>query len=191
MIALAKKILKLLDSLAPHAEAIIMVGLRIWIAIIFWQSGLTKISNWDTTVSLFADEYKVPLLPPSLAACFATAFELAMPVFLTIGFMARLATIPLLAMTAVIQFTYLNSADHLIWALFLLAILIKGAGLYSWDYFIHSKISGGGKVGTVSVVIALLAVISLTVIAGHEVAATQAEDITPWLETWNKFWFGK
>ena len=41
----------------------------------FWNSGTTKLANWDTALALFSDEYKVPLLPPELAAYLAASVE--------------------------------------------------------------------------------------------------------------------
>ena len=51
----------------------------------FWNSGLTKIASWQTTVALFRDEYQVPLLPPEVAAVFGTTFELGCPLFIVLG----------------------------------------------------------------------------------------------------------
>lgn len=61
---------------------VLQLGMRLWMAKVFFTSGLTKVQDWDTTVLLFADEYKVPLLPPEAAATLGTTFELGMPVLL-------------------------------------------------------------------------------------------------------------
>ena len=50
--------------------------LRLGVALAFWRSGNAKLASWDTTLQLFANEYRVPLLPPELAADLATAVEL-------------------------------------------------------------------------------------------------------------------
>ncbi|MFX8327839.1 DoxX family membrane protein [Acinetobacter baumannii] len=42
----------------------------------------------------------------------ATAMETGMPVLLVAGLGARLAALPLMAMTLVIQFTYLDKRTH-------------------------------------------------------------------------------
>ena len=83
---------------------LLQLALRLWIARVFFNSGLTKIQDWDTTVLLFQEEYKVPLLPPDLAALLGTAFELGMPILLVAGLMTRVAALPLLGMSLVIQF---------------------------------------------------------------------------------------
>lgn len=115
----------------------LLLFIRFWIAQIFWYSGLTKISSWSSTLYLFRYEYAVPLIPYELAAISATFIELSMPIFLIAGFMSRFAAIPLLFMTAVIQFTYLDRIDHIYWALLLGCIILYGAGRFSADYLLR------------------------------------------------------
>ncbi|HAT1959220.1 TPA: DoxX family protein [Legionella pneumophila] len=121
------------------ALPVLVLFMRLWMAKIFWYSGMTKISNWQSTVFLFREEYKVPFVPPEITACLATSFELACPVLLIFGFATRLATLPLLAMTAVIQFTYLDLIDHRYWAMLLALILFYGPGSLSLDHLIFKK----------------------------------------------------
>jgi putative oxidoreductase len=115
------------------------------IAVVFWRSAQTKLANWDLTVALFRDEYRVPVLPPELAAPIATAFELACPVLLVLGLATRLATLPLIGMTLVIQiFVYPTSwPDHLIWTALLLSILARGPGALSLDHGIARLFAQG------------------------------------------------
>jgi putative oxidoreductase len=111
---------------------------RFTIAAVFWNSGQTKIASWLTTVALFRDEYQVPVLPPELAATLAATVELTCPVLLVLGLATRLATLPMLGMTFVIEvFVYPeNWLEHLTWATTLLFILTRGPGLLSLDHFI-------------------------------------------------------
>lgn len=120
--------------------SLILLLERFWMARIFFKSGLTKIDDWSNTLYLFANEYNVPLLPPALAAYGATAVELAAPVFLMLGLAARLATVPMLAMTAVIQFTYESHSQHAVWAMLLLTILCFGPGKLSVDCWLKKKL---------------------------------------------------
>ena len=113
--------------------------MRIWIAKVFFMSGLTKISNWENTMMLFQYEYAVPLITTSFAAYSATFFELMIPPLLVLGFTTRLAAIPLLIMTAVIEFTYMEHIQHLGWALMLMVLITKGAGKFSIDCFLNKK----------------------------------------------------
>jgi len=48
---------------------------RLAIAGVFLRAGLTKIGSWESTVALFADEYKVPVLAPHVAAVLSATFE--------------------------------------------------------------------------------------------------------------------
>jgi len=111
---------------------------RFSIGAVFWNSGLTKVASWQTTVVLFRDEYKVPLLPPELAAYPATTVELTCPVLLVLGFATRLATLPMLAQTFVIAvFVYPEDwIEHLAWVAMLLFILTRGPGAFSIDYWL-------------------------------------------------------
>jgi putative oxidoreductase len=108
---------------------------RLALAGVFLKAGLNKIASWELTVQLFADEYKVPVLPPDLAATMAASFEIGCSILLVAGLATRLATLPLLGMIAVIQtFVYPNAyAEHLTWASILLFLLTRGAGPWSVD----------------------------------------------------------
>ncbi|MEX2299234.1 MAG: DoxX family protein [Dongiaceae bacterium] len=111
---------------------------RIGIAAVFFRSGLTKLDSWPTTVMLFEEEYDVPILPAEMAAQAATLFELACPVLLVAGLATRLAALPLLAMTIVIQlFVYPTSwIDHTMWASLLVLLIARGPGMVSIDWLI-------------------------------------------------------
>lgn len=117
--------------------------LRLAAANVFWSSGTTKLSNWETTLFLFTDEYKLPLLPPELAAYMATAVELTMPVLLVLGFLTRPAAFVLLGMTAVIEiFVYPQAwPTHLQWAAILVVLLCRGPGKISLDHLIGRRLS--------------------------------------------------
>jgi putative oxidoreductase len=118
--------------------------IRVGIADVFWRSGQTKVSGWhvtQTTVQLFRDEYKVPLLPPEIAANLASIQEHLFSVLLVIGLASRLSALGLLGMTAVIEiFVYPeNWPDHLLWAGALLYVLTRGPGALSVDALISRK----------------------------------------------------
>src|SRR5215831_19789197 len=116
---------------------------RLAVAGVFFRSGMTKIANWDLTVQLFQDEYHLPLLPPDLAATMGATLELSMPVFLALGLFTRLAVLPLLGMTAVIEiFVYpQNWVEHLTWATLMIFLLMRGAGPYSLDRLIDRALN--------------------------------------------------
>ena len=130
-----------LDALSRFPVSILQFLLRLSMASVFWHSGMTKIASWDTTVALFRDEYMVPVLPPELAASLAATVELMCPVLLVLGIASRLATLPMLGMTFVIEvFVYPEQwIEHLMWASILLFILTRGPGVLSIDYLLAGK----------------------------------------------------
>src|SRR4051812_2266774 len=132
------RIRQLYNRLGLLPLSVIQLMARFSMAIIFWRSAQTKLANWDLTLQLFANEYKVPILPPEIAAPMAAAVELSTPILLVLGLFTRIATLPMIAMTLVIQiFVYPQSwADHLAWLTFLLLLLSRGPGVISLDYFV-------------------------------------------------------
>ena len=115
---------------------LLALPLRVAVATVFWNSAMTKLANWETTLELFTSEYQVPLLPPELAAYMATAIELSMPPLLILGLLTRPAAAVLLVMIGVIQvFIYPQAwPTHIQWAAILLILLCRGAGRISVDY---------------------------------------------------------
>ena len=127
------------DVLERYGAPILDLGVRLWIARVFFLSGLTKIKDWEGTLFLFEYEYAVPILPFELTAALATAFELGAPALLVLGLMTRLAALPLLAMTLVIQFALgavnpaYDNVQHFYWMFLLAALILRGAGPLSVD----------------------------------------------------------
>jgi putative oxidoreductase len=119
--------------------AIIDLAMRIGIGAVFFKSGMLKINSWEFAVKLFEDEYKVPLIDPTVAAMLATFNELTFPILLFVGLATRLATLPLLGMTLVIQvFVYPQAwTEHMLWASLLIYLLTRGPGVLSLDYLIE------------------------------------------------------
>jgi putative oxidoreductase len=116
--------------------------LRFAVATIFWNSAMAKLANWETTISLFSDEYQLPLIPPEIAAYLATSIEISTPVLLVLGLLTRPAALVLLGMTAVIEiFVYpLAWPTHIQWAAMLLILLCRGPGKFSLDYVIWRRL---------------------------------------------------
>ncbi len=121
----------------PDAPVALM--LRVFPALVFWQSGQTKVEGLaikDSTWFLFEHEYALPLIPPELAAVLTTMAEHLLPVLLIVGLFTRLSALALLGMTAVIQiFVYPGAwATHGLWAAPLLAVVARGPGQWSLDH---------------------------------------------------------
>jgi putative oxidoreductase len=125
--------------------SVLLLVIRVGVGMVFFKAGLLKYNSWEFTVLLFRDEYKVPVLPPELAAQMAMIQELTLPVLLFLGLGARLATLPLFGMLLVIQtFVYPNAwAEHLFWAGALGLVLTRGAGALSLDHLIARRFSRG------------------------------------------------
>ena len=118
---------------------------RFAVATVFWRSGQTKVEGFlqikDNTFFLFREEYKVPLLPPDLAAYLSTIAEHVFPVLLVVGLASRLSALGLMAMTLVIQlFVYPDGwPEHVLWFALLLLIVARGPGALSLDHLIWSR----------------------------------------------------
>lgn len=129
------RIATITDVLGRFPMSIVQVLFRLAVASVFVKAGLTKIASWELTVQLFADEYKVPVVAPEIAARMAATFELGCSVLLIAGLATRLATLPLLGMILTIQlFVYPGAySEHLTWASILIFLLTRGAGPWSLD----------------------------------------------------------
>lgn len=136
---------KALAQLNNYANGIsldlVALGLRVFPAMVFWQSGRTKVEGFtikDSTWFLFEHEYALPLIPPGVAAVLATAAEHLLPVLLILGLLTRFSALGLLAMTVVIQiFVYPGAwVTHGLWAAALLALMALGPGRWSLDHLL-------------------------------------------------------
>jgi putative oxidoreductase len=90
---------------------------RLAIASVFLPAGLLKLASSESTIALFQDEYKVPVLAPAVAAVMATTVELACSLLLIVGLATRLATFPLIGQILTIQLFVYPQAwhEHLVW----------------------------------------------------------------------------
>ena len=125
--------------------AIVALIARIAAASVFWRSGQTKIDGFfevrDSTFYLFSEKYKVPLIPPDIAAYLATYQELIGAVLLVVGLATRLTALAFIGMVAVIQtFVYPEGwPDHLLWFALLLLLVARGPGAISLDQLIWRR----------------------------------------------------
>jgi len=143
-VTLFARVLRALDSI-PYW--LLALPLRVAVAEVFWSSALTHVASWQTTLYQFANDYNVPLLPPTLAAYLAVAIEFAAPPLLVVGLATRLASLVLLGMVAVIEvFVYPQAwPTHLQWAAMLLVLVARGPGSVSLDALIRRYALGGSQ----------------------------------------------
>ncbi len=126
-----------LTRMLPHT--VLALASRISVAAIFFQSGRTKVDGFltltDSAYELFRTEYKLPLIPPEVAAHLAAYAEHLFPLLLVLGLFTRLSALALLGMTLTIQlFVYPDAwPTHLSWAALLLYLAGRGGGLLSLD----------------------------------------------------------
>ncbi|MCG3200947.1 MAG: hypothetical protein NFCOHLIN_00809 [Gammaproteobacteria bacterium] len=130
----------LLQAASPLAD----LALRVYVANVFWASGLAKAQSWQTTLQLFEYEYRVPLLPPAPAAYAGTFTELFFPALLALGLGGRLAAAVLFVFNiiAVVSYPDLNAAgiaQHKVWGLMLLVLVLHGPGALSCDRLLRNR----------------------------------------------------
>ncbi len=115
------------------AAAILDLVIRLWIAEIFFVSGVLKVGNWQTALYLAANEYPVSWMDPVTAAYLGVSIELLGAVLLALGLGTRIAALAMLALTLVAQLNYVAVDQQLFWALFLGWFVVHGAGTLSLD----------------------------------------------------------
>ena len=140
----------------PHS--LIAVIARFSIAAVFWSSGQTKVEGFvlnlvsgefvlgwpqlsESALALFQDEYRLPLIPPELAAPLAALAEHVLPMLILLGLGTRFAALGLLGMTLVIQLLVYPGAyaTHGTWAAVLLYLMARGPGAWSADHWLASR----------------------------------------------------
>jgi putative oxidoreductase len=134
----------LVELCTRYAQPLLLLAIRLYIARAFFLSGLTKIRDWETTVLLFTEEYKVPLLSPQLAALSGTFGELVFPVLLALGLGGRFAALSLFIVNIMAVISYPGLAEpalkeHFYWGALLAVLVVFGPGKLALDYFIAKK----------------------------------------------------
>ena len=145
---------RLLDPLQPLLAA----GLRLHVGWQFFKSGLAKAQDWDATLFLFQEEYRVPLLSPQLAALAGTAGELILPLLLWAGLATRLSALGLFALNLLAVVSYAHVllqpgfegavGQHVLWGLMLAVTAVYGPGQLSLDAWLAT--SGASRPGLVA-----------------------------------------
>ena len=134
-----------LTRLVDHLQPLGLLALRLYVSSVFFRAGFIKISDWSATLALFHDEYKVPLLPPDVAACVGAFGELTFPVLITLGLAGRFGAAGLFVVNvmAVLSYPQLWGFDcpagihmHFVWGAILLALALFGPGRLSLDELI-------------------------------------------------------
>jgi putative oxidoreductase len=139
-----------LDWVVSHLQSLALLAARLYVAQVFFLSGLTKLRDWSSTLALFNDIYQVPLLPPVLAAYLGTAGELVLPVLLVLGLATRFAgaglfVVNLMAVMSLMadDLTPAAQAQHTLWGVLAVAIALWGAGRWSVDRWLTIRADRG------------------------------------------------
>jgi putative oxidoreductase len=131
---------RVLERLQPVAQ----LAARLYVAKVFFLSGLTKLRDWEVTLALFQDEYQVPLLPPELGAVAGTTGELVLPVLLVLGLAGRfaaagLSVVNLMAVLSLAELAPAALQQHQFWGSLLIALLLWGPGRLSADAWLVTR----------------------------------------------------
>ena len=131
-----------LDASQPAAA----LAARVYVAHVFFASGLTKVRNWDTTLALFTDEYHVPLLPPAIAAPLGTTGELVLPILLVLGLGGRFAALGLFVVNLMAALSLEDIApaalqQHVFWGSLLAGLAIYGTGKWSLERLVWPRVA--------------------------------------------------
>jgi putative oxidoreductase len=146
---------RMLNTMQP----LFALALRFYVGFQFFKSGWLKVTTWDTTLWLFENEYRTPLLPPTAAAILGVVGELAFPILLFVGFASRLGALALFAVNAVAVVSYAHVllaegfeaafGQHVLWGFMLLTIAVYGPGKLSLDYLLSRRDIRGASHGVV------------------------------------------
>ncbi|MGI9303308.1 MAG: DoxX family protein [Gammaproteobacteria bacterium] len=143
--ALNSLIVDILNSLS----SVFNLAVRCFVGWQFFQSGLAKVMDWNSTLSSFQNEYQVPVLTPEHAAMAGAFGELFFPVLLFVGLATRFSAIALSVVNVVAVIAHksflLDPANlavlqnHYLWGALLLMLVFYGGGKLTLDYLIHRR----------------------------------------------------
>lgn len=127
-----------------HLQPVAALAARLYVAGVFFSSGLTKLRDWDTTLALFSDEYHVPLLSPSLAAVLGTSGEIVLPLMLALGLGGRFSALGLFVVNVVAVVSLQDIApaamtQHILWGSLLATLALYGLGPLSLDSWLKPR----------------------------------------------------
>lgn len=135
-----------LGSVVGHLQSLALLAARLYVARVFFTSGLSKLHDWSATLALFNDYYQVPLLPPTLAAYLGAAGELAIPVLLVLGLAGRFAGAGLFVVNLMAalslpaeDLSVAGEMQHILWGVLALGIALFGAGRWSADAWLARR----------------------------------------------------
>lgn len=142
-----------LEAVLVWLQAPALLAARLYVAYVFFASGLESLRSWDATLYLYESEFHVPVLPPHVAAVVGTAGEVLLPPLLLLGLFGRFGALGLFVVNAVALLSYLYALQppailfHVIWGILLIVVALWGPGRWSIDHVRtrYARRSGGVK----------------------------------------------
>ena len=137
-----------LTGWVDRLQPLLLLAARLYVSLIFFRAGMLKIADWSSTLVLFRETYKVPVLPPELAACIGTFGELVFPVLIALGLAGRFGAAGLFVVNVMAVVSYLDLFgfecpaginSHYYWGAILLALMVFGPGKISLDELILQR----------------------------------------------------
>lgn len=133
------------STVPSSPAAIVLLAARLWMAEIFFRSGLLKARSFSSAQFLFAEVHPVPLLSPLAVALLATTIELVASAMFALGLLVRLAALPMLAMTLIIQSVVgaqdlsVPQKEHYYLMFICMFMITLGVGRYSLDHLLIGR----------------------------------------------------
>ena len=133
---------------------------RLYIGMYYWMAGQTTLASYNSTRTLFENEYlpnwknnhiknffgteiSFPIPSVKLGMMATTGGALVFSMLLMIGFMGRFAAFGIFMMTLAIEmFVYPGIDEHYYWLMIMAIIMAYGPGKLSVDHFIRGKMLG-------------------------------------------------
>ena len=141
-----------LGTLAGLLAAPFLLATRVYVGWVFVKSGMLKVSDWSSTLSLFESEYRVPVLPPHLAAYVGAGGELLFGSLVIVGLFGRASALGLFAVNAMAVISYRHVllqdgfeaaiGQHILWAFMLATLFVAGPGRASVDALLGRSTTG-------------------------------------------------
>jgi putative oxidoreductase len=149
MTNLLRRANELAEAVTRPFASLLLLATRLYVSWQFLISGWLKLTTWETTLFLFEEEYRTPLLPPAVAAVAGTAGELVFPTLLVLGLGGRYAAAGLFAVNvmAVVSYAHVLLTEgfeaalgqHYLWGFMLLVLIVFGPGRWSLDALIDRR----------------------------------------------------
>ncbi len=127
-------------------EPLVALATRVYVSWQFLKSGMLKLGDWESTLFLFQEEYRTPLLSPTAAAVAGSAGEIIFPLLLIAGLCGRFAAVGLLAVNVMAVVSYAHVlfgtgfeaalGQHYLWGALLVMLALYGPGRLSLDHWL-------------------------------------------------------